>query len=663
MDGELKKKLEGTALAIRGLAMDAVEKAKSGHPGLPLGCAEIGAYLFGKGMRYYAKNPLWMNRDRFILSAGHGSMLLYSLLYLSGFPLELEDIKNFRQLYSRTPGHPEYHPSIGVEATTGPLGQGIGNAVGLALGYKILQAKFNTEDFSLFTNKIFCLAGDGCIMEGASSEASSLAGHLVLDNLVVIYDANNISLDGPLLESCSEDTPARYRSYGWDVYEVDGHDLDAIDTLFAQIAQHQSRPVLIVAHTIIGKGAPHKAGSHKVHGAPLGVEEVSAAKKMLQLPEEPFYVPQEIQDFFCIKEQEQKKNYQAWEALFEAWQKKYPHLFEEFKKMREKEEPRDLEKMVLNLDMETNISGRAASHVVVQKLAEKLPYLYGGSADLSSSDMTFLDHFSLISSKNFLGRNIKYGVREFAMGTIANGLFLTGMFLPFCGTFLVFSDYMRNAIRMAALSSYQVIYQFTHDSIFIGEDGPTHQPIEQLASLRAIPNLQVIRPADSHEVKRAWILALRFRGPTAIILSRQSLATFEETDLPLKEGMARGAYLVKSSTVPSKVTLIATGSELAVALETAKILEEKGISTDIVSFPSWDLLEKQNSSYKQKIFHEGSLKVVIEAGASQGWHKYIGPKGIAICVDRFGASAPAKEIKKSYGFDVPSIVEKILHSI
>ncbi len=661
LDPELKQMFMKIANTIRGLSMDAVQKANSGHPGLPMGCAELGAYLYGYYLKQNPKNSKWLNRDRLVLSAGHGSMWLYSCLHLSGYRLSLDEIKRFRQLHSQTPGHPESYMTDGVESTTGPLGQGVGNAVGQALGLKLLGAKFNTEKHPIFDSKVYTLMGDGDVMEGVSSEASSLAGHLKLDNLVAIYDANHVSLDGPLAESCSEDTKARYKAYGWDVFEIDGHDLDAIDAVFAQIRHYQEHPCLIIAHTIIGKGAPNKAGTHKAHGAPLGPEEVTATKEALGLTQEEFYIPRSVIDFFQNKLIHDAQEEGKWQQNFEAWARENPHKFKEFEAMRHLRLPDDLEQQLDHLQIKSPIAGRKASHDVIHFLADQLPQLYGGSADLSSSDMTMIDKYPIVAPGVFQGRNIKFGVREFGMATIATGLYQTGMILPFIGTFLTFSDYMRNAIRLASMQRVHIIYQFTHDSIFLGEDGPTHQPIEHYAALRAIPNLQVIRPADSHEVKMAWIAALRYDGPTALLLSRQNLPDLEATKVPYAEGMGRGAYIVKKGRSKPHFTLIATGSELSLAINVSEELEKLGKSVRVISMPCWEIFEQQDTEYKESLFGgDIGQRVSIEAGVDLGWHKYIGRDGIAICIDRFGESAPAGDLTKEFGFTVEDVLERIL---
>ncbi len=663
MDQDLKKQLSKIAATIRELSMEAVQKANSGHPGLPMGCAEFGAYLYGCVLKHNPKNPKWLNRDRFVLSAGHGSMLLYSCLHLAGFNLSMDEIKRFRQLHSKTPGHPEYHITDGVEATTGPLGQGVGNAVGQALGLKYLATKFNTPENPLFTGKVFCLAGDGCLMEGISAEASSLAGHLQLDNLILIHDSNKITLDGNLSESCSEDTKMRYKAYGWDVYDLDGYDFEAMEKMFGEIRANQKRPCFIEMHTIIGKGSPHKQGTHKAHGAPLGVEEVELVKKELGLPEEEFYVPQAVYGFFEQKRPKEAQLEQKWKEMFRAWSEAHPDLHRDFMKMVEKQLPENLEEILRKVEIKSPIAGRTASQTVLNALADLLPQLIGGSADLSGSDMTMIKKSPLISPGNFSGRNIKYGVREFAMAAAATGLAETDMLTPFVGTFLTFSDYMRNAIRLAALSKVPVIYHFTHDSIFLGEDGPTHQPIEQLAALRAIPNLQVIRPADSWEVKMGWIAALRYRGPTAFALSRQSLPDLQGTNVPYEQGMGRGAYIVKKETAKPQFTLFATGSEVSLAIDVAASLEKLGKAVRVVSMPCWEIFENQSDEYKKMIIGgDIGTRVSIEAATSFGWHKYIGPEGITISIETFGESAPQGDLANEFGFTVDSILDRLLHS-
>lgn len=662
LDDQQKAIYSKIANTIRGLSMDAVQKADSGHPGLPMGCAEIGAYLWGHFLRYNPKDPTWPNRDRFILSAGHGSMLLYSALFLSGYDLSLEDLKKFRQLHSKTPGHPESLETPGVETTSGPLGQGVANAVGQALAMKLIEAQFNTPETALFDNKVIFVMGDGCMMEGISSEASALAGHLRLNNLIGIYDANHVSLDGPLSESSSEDTRMRYEAYGWEVRVIDnGNDLEQIHQALQWARDNQQKPRMLIAHTVIGKGSPNKAGTYKVHGSPLGPEEVIASKHNLSWPLDPFYVPEEVKTFFqkkLAKDQELESN---WRKLFDSWSKAQPEKLKQYEAMTQRKPPSDLEEKLKKLEIKGPVAGRKASSDVINFLAPLLPYLYGGSADLSVSDLTMIKNYPVVTPGHFEGRNIKFGVREFAMGASATGMSETGMILPFIGTFLTFSDYMRNAIRLCSLMKQRVIYQFTHDSIFLGEDGPTHQPIEHYAALRAIPNLQFIRPADEYEVKMAWIAALNYKGPTALSLSRQNLPNLQQTHLPYAEGMGKGAYIISKEKGKPDFTLLATGSEVSLALDVAAALEKMGKQVRVISMPCWEIYEKQSSEYKEALLG-GDLgkRVSIEAGVELGWHKYIGRDGVAISVETFGASAPYKELAKAYGFTVDAILERIL---
>lgn len=661
MDSELVKILSKVAGTIRGLSMDGVQKANSGHPGLPLGCAEIGAYLYGHFLRHNSKDSSWLNRDRFVLSAGHGSMLLYSCLHLAGFKLPLDELQKFRQLHSATPGHPEKGDTDGVETTTGPLGQGVGHAVGMALGLKILAAQFNTESHQIFNNKVVALAGDGCLMEGVSAEVSSLAGHLKLDNFILVWDDNKVTLDGPLADCDSENTKQRYEAYGFDVYEVDGSDIEALDAIFSKVRARQERPVFIAARTVIGRGSPHKQGTHKAHGEPLGAEEVIATKQALGLPLEDFYVPAAVTTFFEKKAQVDATLQEKWNLDLQAWRESNPTKAKIFDQMVNQKIPDDIEETMRALALKSPLAGRSAANDVLNVLSHLLPQLIGGSADLSGSDKTMMKDFPLISPGHFEGRNIKYGIREFGMATIACGLAETQMLLPYIGTFLTFSDYMRNAIRLACLMKLHLVYQFTHDSIFLGEDGPTHQPIEHYAALRAMPHLHFIRPADNNEVKMAWLAALKYQGPTALALSRQNLPDVPGTNVPYSEGLGRGGYIVKKETRAPDYTFFATGSELHLAMDTATELEKRGKSVRVVSMPCFALFDKQSDGYKASVIG-GSIgrRVAIEAGVSFGWHKYIGLDGIAICQDTFGASAPASALAKEFGFTVDSILERLL---
>lgn len=616
--------LQKIANTIRHLTMDAVELAGSGHPGMPMGCAELGAYLFGEFLRFDPSYPKWPHRDRLILSAGHGSLWLYSCLHLAGFPLTLDDLMNFRQIDSKTPSHPDLKKTEGVEATTGVDGQGVGYAVGQALALKIEK----------IDSKIVVLAGDGDLMEGVAMEACSLAGHLNLNNLILIYDSNCTTLDGYVHESFSENLPLRFEAQGWDVVSIDGHNLDQIKATLAPLRTKQVKPQLVVAHTQIGCGAPNKKGTPAAHGRPLGKEETALTKRHLGLPDIPFYAAQEIYDFF--------KNKTAVGCP--------PSTFLL---------PSDLQSLLQNIPIASPIAGRWASREILQVLSIHIPQLVGGSADLSSSDGTYLEKYGSIQAEKFDGRNIKYGVREFGMACIAAGMAQTGFFIPFIGTFLGFVDYMRSAIRMTSLMQLKVIYQLTHDSIFIGSDGPTHQPVEQIASLRAIPGLLVLRPADANEVKMSWLAALLHEGPTALLLSRQPLQ-----ELPAKsyeEGVGKGAYIVhKELAEQVDYLLLATGSEVHLAIEVAK---ELGSAARVVSMPSWELFEKQPLSYKRAIL-QGKIKISIEAGIDQGWHKYIGAEGIAISLSWFGESGSPSDLAKRFGYTKESVlrtIEKRVH--
>ncbi len=616
--------LQKIANTIRLLTIDAVEKAGSGHPGLPMGCAEIGAYLFGEFLNFDADLPKWPERDRLILSAGHGSLWLYSCLHLAGFPISIEDIKRYRQIDSNTPSHPDVTKTKGVEATTGLDGQGIGFAVGQALALKKIGLK----------SKVVILAGDGDLMEGVSYEACSLAGHLNLNNLILIYDSNQTTLDGYVNETFSEDVFLRFQSQNWEVLEINGHDIDKIRKAIAPLRISQEKPVLIIANTQIGYGSPNKAKTPLAHGSPLGAGETLLTKKALGLSETPFYVDPDIYTFFRSRQSKGSAPVSV-------------------------EIPQNLEEILQGLNIPSPIAGRWASHRVLQTLKGHIPALIGGSADLSSSDGTYLDDEDFVRRNQFGPRNIKYGIREFAMASMASGMAQTDSIIPFIGTFLSFVDYMRSAIRMAALMKLRVIYQLAHDSIFIGHDGPTHQPIEQLASLRAIPGLLVVRPADAHEVKMAWIVALHYQGPTAIILSRQPLSTLSIHSF--SEGLSKGAYIIKKeSSLSVECLIIATGSEVCLALEVA---EELGEHTRVISMPSWELFEQQPVSYKQSLL-QGKIKVSIEAGIDQGWHKYIGSEGLAIALDSFGESGSPNDLAERFGYTKAAIIQKIkLHTL
>ncbi|MFC1770494.1 transketolase [Candidatus Margulisiibacteriota bacterium] len=655
--------LKEIANSIRGLSIDAIEAANSGHPGICLGCAEIAAYLFAKGLRYNPDNPTWFDRDRFILSAGHGSMLLYSSLHLAGYNLSLDDIKNFRKLHSPTAGHPEYQVDRGIETTTGPLGQGIAMATGMALGHKIIQSRLGLSP-DLTQASFIALAGDGCIMEGISSEAASFAGHLKLDNLIIIYDSNDICLDGPTSECFSENTQMRYEAYGWKVIEIEGHDFKQIDKAIELAKGQKEAPTLIIAKTIIGKGSPSFSNTNEVHGKPLGKEETILTKQKLGIPLEPlFFVPQQVKQFFQEKRSFLNDLEQNWLKKMSSWANSHPGEAKLWQEVYSKKTiPSNIEQILADTPTKPNAATRENSSNIIQTLSEKIPFLIGGSADLSGSDKTFIKNSGIISSNDYKPQNIKFGVREFSMSAISAGLALHGTFLPFCGTFLTFSDYMRNSIRLNALMKLNIIYQFTHDSFFLGEDGPTHQPIEHLASLRAIPNVTVIRPADSTEVKGAWYMALKLHSPVVLSLSRQSCPDLASTSF---HNVSKGAYIIKKETKDTiDVCILASGSEVALALKVAEKLEPQNISVRVVSFPSFELFELQDKNYQKSVLGEQTaIFCSIEAGISFGWHKYTGPNGVAISIEKFGESGPQNELADHFGFTVEKVSAKILNRI
>lgn len=653
-----KRKLQLMAYTIRCLTMDAVQQAGSGHAGTPMGCAELGAYLYGFFLRHHLKNPAWPGRDRFILSAGHASMLQYSCLHLCGADLTKEDLRRFRQLNSRTPSHPQYGLTAGIETTTGVDGQGVAHAVGQALGIKHLAARYNKKSFSLFDAKVVVLAGDGCLMEGVSHEACALAGHLRLNNLILIYDNNKTCLDGLVTDSTTEDTKKRFQAYGWKVYKVDGHNLNAIHLIFAQLRKAQTHPCLVIADTVIGSGVAQQAGLYQFHSGPIAPQEKAKIKKAYGFPDEEFFVPKELTDFFAQKAHHDASQEREWNALVQQWQIQFPALNDELQKMSSRWLPNNIEELLINIQIPASTSGRKSSHYVLNFLAGILPGLLGGSADLGRSDMTHLDHHAIVAPMQFGGRNIKYGVREFGMASIAIGLAQSKLITPFIGTFLAFSDYMLNAVRMAAMMKLPIVYQLTHDSIFVGQDGPTHQPVEHIAHLRAIPHLQVIRPADANEVKMAWLAALKYNGPTALILSRQALPGCVGTQRSYAEGMGRGAYIIKKESFGAPdFTLIATGSEVFLALEVALVLEKLHLTARVVSMPCWELFDEQPETYRKEVLGTGK-KVSIEAASEIGWHKYV-LDGDVISVPTFGKSSLPEDLAQEFGFTVDAIVKRI----
>ncbi|GAE24360.1 transketolase [Halalkalibacter wakoensis JCM 9140] len=647
---------------IRTLSIDSIEKANSGHPGMPMGAAPMAYSLWTKFMNHNPVNPEWANRDRFVLSAGHGSMLLYSLLHLTGYDLSLEDLQQFRQWGSKTPGHPEFGHTPGVEATTGPLGQGVAMAVGMAMAERHLASTYNKDDFNIVDHFTYSICGDGDLMEGVSQEAASLAAHLKLGRLIVLYDSNDISLDGDLHISFSESVEDRYKAYGWQVIRVeDGNDLDEINRAIAA-AKEDERPTLIEVKTVIGYGSPNKSGKSASHGAPLGKEEVALTKSAYEWAhEEEFHIPSDVKDLFANVKEEGAKKEEAWNALFAKYKEAYPELAAEFERATSGELPEGWDSEAPVYEAGSSVATRSSSGEALNAFAKKVPELFGGSADLAGSNKTYMKDLGDYSRDNYAGRNIWFGVREFAMGAAANGIALHGGLKVFNATFFVFSDYLRPAIRLAALMKLPVIYVFTHDSIAVGEDGPTHEPVEQLAALRAMPGLSVIRPGDSNETVAAWKVALESTDtPTALVLTRQNLKTQDHTAELAYEGVKKGAYIISKSSGATDVLLLASGSEVPLAVEAQTALEKDGIHADVVSMPSWDRFEKQPQSYKDEVISpDVKIRLGIEMASPLGWHKYVGDHGDVLAIDQFGASAPADKILAEYGFTVENVVAKV----
>lgn len=664
-----KKQKQGKALdqraanCIRLLAADGVEKAKSGHPGMPLGAADIAYILWQKHLKFNPEKPGWLNRDRFVLSAGHGSMLLYSLLHLYGYDLPLDELKNFRQMDSRTPGHPEYGHTPGVETTTGPLGQGFANAVGMAIGEQVLKNKLSKNGKSPLDHKIYVIAGDGDIMEGISSEAASLAGHLNLSNLIVIYDDNRITIEGSTELTFSENVGKRFQSYGWNVLKINGHDLNQIDKALKTAGKKNNNPTLIIARTKIAKGSTCLEGSCKSHGSPLGGDDIANIKKKMKFPEnETFYIPEDVKMHVKSRVEELKQEYAEWNTEFEDFLNKNPDVRKEYDSYKNNRKI-DI-KELLEIDFKKDkIATRSASGIVMQVLAKKIPGFIGGSADLAPSNNTEIKESKSFSKTARSGRNIHFGIREHAMGAVLNGMAVYGGMIPFGATFLVFADYMRPAIRMAALMKLHVVYIFTHDSFFVGEDGPTHQPVEHLWSLRNIPGIDVIRPADAAETAAAWSQAINNdRNPTALILTRQDLPVLDRTKYAPAENLLKGAYIISEEKDKNNLQLIiiATGSEVSLALEVQQKLQNEGVSVRVVSMPSVELFERQDKSYRETVLPSACLKrTVIEAGVSGGWHKYAGMEGLILGIEHFGASAPAGVLVDKFGFTADKVYSQI----
>jgi transketolase len=653
---------------IRTLSIDAIEKSKSGHPGMPMGSAPMGYQLFAKNMNHNPSNPKWFNRDRFVLSAGHGSMLLYSLLHLSGYDLPLEELKSFRQWGSLTPGHPEFGHTAGVDATTGPLGQGIAMAVGMAMAEAQLGATYNKDKFNVIDHFTYAICGDGDLMEGVSHEAASFAGHLKLGKLILLYDSNDISLDGELSLSFSENVQTRFQGYGWQTLLVkDGNDLEALSKAVAEAQKETSRPTLIEVKTVIGYGSPNKGGKggHAgPHGSPLGTDETKLTKQAYGWPEDAeFFIPEEVTAHFAKVKQKGEQANAAWDKLVAEYKQANPELGAQFQAAVDGELPEGWDKDLPVYSTEDKpLSTRVASGNALNGLVNNVLNLTGGSADLESSTMTHLKGLSLFKPGSYDGRNIYYGVREFGMAGAMNGIMLHGGLRVFGGTFFVFTDYLRPAVRLASIMKLPVVYVLTHDSIAVGEDGPTHEPIEQLASIRIIPGLTVIRPADGNETSAAWAYAVANKhNPVALVLTRQNLPILEGAVKGAREGIERGAYVVSDAQGGKpQAQIIATGSEVQLAVASQKALAEEGIQVRVISMPSWDLFDKQDQSYKDSVLlPEVKARLAVEMAHPFGWERYVGDKGAVLGIDIFGASAPGDRVIKEYGFTVENVVSKV----
>jgi transketolase len=645
---------------IRFLAVDAVEKANSGHPGMPMGMAPIAYTLWTKFLKYNPRNPAWPNRDRFVLSNGHGSMLLYAMLHLTGYDVSLDDLKNFRQWHSKTPGHPEYGDAPGIETTTGPLGQGVGVAVGMAMGQNYLNGLFTPKGKKLLDHNIYVFAGDGCMMEGVASEAASMAGHLGLGQIILIYDDNHITIEGHTDLAFSEDVLARFRAYKWHTQRVsNANDLKALETAIAAAKKVTDKPSIIAVRTHIGYGSPNKVDTHEAHGTALGKEEVELTKKNLGWPtESAFYVPEDVRALYRKAGEQSAKNEVAWKQRFAQWGAKNPELKKLWDRLSAGGLPVGWEKSIPTFSADEKIATRAASGKVINALAPILPELVGGSADLSPSNNTMVKGAPSFT-KDVPGRNIHFGVREHAMAAALNGMAVTDMLIPYGGTFFNFTDYMKGGMRICALTKKRVIYVLTHDSIGLGEDGPTHQPIEQLAHFRAMPNTIVIRPADATETANAWRFALTCKtSPVLLILTRQNLPVFTPDKYPLAGAVEKGAYVLsEASTGPAKLILIATGSEVSLAISAQAVLEKDGIATRVVSMPSWELFEAQSSDYRDMVLpRHVTARLSIEALSGFGWERWVGDKGAILGMKTFGASAPIGVLMEKFGFTVNNVV-------
>ena len=645
--------------AIRIISAEAVDRANSGHPGLPMGAADCAVALWGNFLEFNPDAPCWPNRDRFVLSAGHGSMLLYSLLHLFGYDLSMDEIKNFRQWGSKTPGHPEFGHTVGVEVTTGPLGQGFANGVGMALASRMAAERFNTSDFKPINHFVYALCGDGCLQEGISYEAAALAGHLKLGNLIYIYDSNSITIEGKTDLAWSENVEGRFNASGWHVQTIDGHNNDQIVAAIAAAKAETGKPSIIIATTHIAYGSPSKQGSSGAHGSPLGSDEIAATRKNLGWDAAPFEVPEDVRTTCQQRVDQLKLSYASWQRGFDTWYAANPEKAKLWDEMWHRVLPANLTEELLAVVAGKDGATRALSGTVLQKVAALIPSLVGGSADLSPSNNSDIKGSASIQAGNFAGRNLHFGIREHAMGAVINGMALYGCFIPYGATFLVFADYCRPAVRLSALMGQQAIYIFTHDSFFVGEDGPTHQPIEHVASLRLIPGLQVIRPADGVETALAWQAALQYAGPTALILTRQKLPVIGRPASFTPADALKGGYVVSTPTTVPAVVIMASGSEVHVAVEAAASLASEGITARVVSVPCLETFLAQSAEYRSQVLPAGIPRVAFEAGRGMPWGSLIGCDGLFIGVEHFGASAPDKVLAEKFGFTAPQVAERI----
>lgn len=657
---------ELTINTIRFLAVDAVQKANSGHPGLPMGAAPMAYTLWNRFLKHSPSNPEWVDRDRFVLSAGHGSMLLYALLHLAGYDMSMEDLKNFRQLGSKTPGHPENFQTPGVETTTGPLGQGFANGVGMAIAERFLAARFNQPGFEIVDHHTYAIVSDGDLMEGVAAEAASLAGHLGLGKLIYLYDDNKISIDGSTDITFTEDVGRRFAAYNWHVLNVeDGNNVDALTSAIEAARLETDRPSLIVVRTTIGFGSPNKQGTASIHGSPLGPDEVVLTKRNLGWPEDQdFHVPQDVASHMGEAVDEGKKAEDTWNALFQQYAEAHPELAEQFNKWMNGELPSGWETELPVFEAGSKLATRASSHKVINAIASNMANLVGGSADLTGSNKTGIDGSTDFQRETPEGAYFRFGVREHGMGSICNGMILHGGVRPFCGTFLIFSDYMRPAVRLSALMRVPVVYVFTHDSIGQGEDGPTHQPVEHLLSLRAIPNLIVFRPADANEVSQGWRVAVEQSSrPTALVLTRQGVETLDRNVNASAEGARKGGYVLSDSEGTPEMILMASGSEVGVVMAAADILRGEGHKVRVVSMPSWELFDEQSQGYRDSVLLPGVTKrLAVEAGTTMGWERYVGPEGKAFGLDRFGESGPGGVLFEHFGF-TPENIANVARSL